>query len=151
MERSDPSKTLSSALRSIFKGNREFIMIEEQKVVFERAKELAFCSTPESKNVFIVKGGAGTGKSVVAINLLVDLIQRGQLAQYVTKTSAPREVYFEMLCRDQPLVALKKIFVGSGSFVNAPKNSIRTLVVDEAHRLTEKTGFLKQGIIKYGK
>lgn len=140
-----PSKTLSSALRSIFKGNREFIMIEEQKVVFERAKELAFCSTPESKNVFIVKGGAGTGKSVVAINLLVDLIQRGQLAQYVTKTSAPREVYFEMLCRDQPLVALKKIFVGSGSFVNAPKNSIRTLVVDEAHRLTEKTGFLKQG------
>ena len=117
-------------------------MIEEQKVVFERAKELAFCSTPESKNVFIVKGGAGTGKSVVAINLLVDLIQRGQLAQYVTKTSAPREVYFEMLCRDQPLVALKKIFVGSGSFVNAPKNSIRTLVVDEAHR---KDQFLKTG------
>ena len=41
--------------------------------------------------------------------------------------------------------SFKSLFVGSGTFMKAPKNSISTLVVDEAHRLTKQTGFLKMG------
>ena len=39
----------------------------------------------------------GTGKSVVAIQLLCDLIAKGYSANYVTKNAAPRNVYFEKL------------------------------------------------------
>lgn len=140
-----PNKSLVDALSGMMKGNQEFVMIDDQKIVFETAKKLAFTSRPENKNVLIVEGGPGTGKSVVAINLLVQLTQMGKLAQYVTKTAAPRDVYFHKLVGDKKKVELKQLFVGSGSFMNTPPNVFNALIVDEAHRLTEKTGFLRQG------
>ena len=92
-----------------------------------------------------MEGGPGTGKSVIAINLLVELNKIGLLTQYVTKTSAPRDVYFTKLKGDKKMVELKNLFVGSGSFINTPPDTFSTLIVDEAHRLTEKTGFLRMG------
>jgi len=140
-----PSKSLADSLRSIMKGNQEFIMIDDQKVVYEEALWLAAHSNEKTKNVLIIEGGPGTGKSVVAVNLLVELNRRGLMAQYVTKTSAPREVYFDKLSPDRRRPELKNLFVSSGSFMSAPKNSVSALIVDEAHRLTERTGFLKMG------
>lgn len=81
----------------------------------------------------------------MAINLLVYLTRFGKLAQYVTKTAAPRDVYFYKLVGDKKKVELKQLFVGSGSFMNTHENMFNALIVDEAHRLTEKTGFLRQG------
>lgn len=140
-----PTKSLADSLKSMIKGNQEFIMIDDQKVVYETALQLALQSHEKNKNVLIVEGGPGTGKSVVAINLLVELNRRGKMAQYVTKTSAPRDVYFEKLKGQKRMAALRALFVGSGSFINAPENVVGTLIVDEAHRLTEKTSFLKRG------
>lgn len=140
-----PTKSLADSLKSMIKGNKEFIMIDDQKVVYETAFQMAIQSHERNKNVLIVEGGPGTGKSVVAINLLVELNRRGKMAQYVTKTSAPRDVYFEKLKDQKRMTELKSLFVGSGSFMNAPQNIINTLIVDEAHRLTERTGFLKRG------
>src|SRR6185312_16035968 len=140
-----PSKSLADALRSIMEGNREFLMIDDQKVVYETAMALAKHSDERRKNVLIVEGGPGTGKSVVAINLLVDLTRQHILAHYVTKTSAPRSVYFDKLQGVRKMSELKNLFVGSGSFMKTERNSIPALIVDEAHRLTKQTGFLKMG------
>jgi len=41
----------------------------------------------------MVEGGPGTGKSVVAINLLVAITKLGLNTQYVTKNAAPRAVF----------------------------------------------------------
>jgi len=68
-----PSKNLADSLASLLQGNREFLMIDEQKLVYETALSLARESNTGNKNVLIVEGGPGTGKSVVAINLLVAL------------------------------------------------------------------------------
>lgn len=140
-----PSKTLADSLKSLMKGNQEFLMIDDQKVVYETAMELHKHSHEKNKNVLIVEGGPGTGKSVVAINLLIDINKNGFFAQYVTKTSAPREVYFDKLQGVRKMAELKNFFVGSGTFINTPHNTIQTLIVDEAHRLTKQTGFLKMG------
>lgn len=140
-----PTKSLADSLRSMLKGNQEFVMIDDQKVVFETALHLGLTSHEKNKNVLIVEGGPGTGKSVVSINLLVELNRRGKMTQYVTKTSAPRDVYFEKLRGERTMTELRSLFVGSGSFINAPQNVINTLIVDEAHRLTERTGFLRRG------
>lgn len=140
-----PSKSLADSLRSIMKGNEEFIVIDDQKEVKEEALFLAGHSNERNKNVLIVEGGPGTGKSVVAINLLVELNRRGLMAQYVTKTSAPREVYFDKLRGDRRMPELRNLFVSSGSYMSAPTNSVAALIVDEAHRITERTGFLKMG------
>ena len=67
-----PSKQLADSLVSLIKGNTEFVMIDDQKVVYETALHLTKKAQKGSKQVLIVEGGPGTGKSVVAINLLVE-------------------------------------------------------------------------------
>ena len=135
-----PSKGLADHLASLMQGNREFYLIDEQKVVYETALHLATSSTPENKNVLLVNGGPGTGKTVVAINLLVELTNRALVSQYVTKNSAPRAVYENKLTGTLKKSRISNLFVGSGSFTETPPNTFQGLIVDEAHRLNEKSG-----------
>lgn len=144
-----PAKALQDALTSMMQGNKEFYLIDEQKVTYETVKKLVVKSLKDSKNlcrtptksVIIVEGGPGTGKSVVAIQLLVDLIQKGYSANYVTKNSAPRDVYFEKLKQEKyKLNYIKSLFKGSGQFIDVDRDFFDCLIVDEAHRLNEKSG-----------
>ena len=50
-----PTKSLADSLKSIIKGNKEFIMIDDQKVVYETALDLALKSHEKNKNVLIVR------------------------------------------------------------------------------------------------
>jgi hypothetical protein len=51
-----PSKHLADSMASMLKGNQEFIMIDDQKVVYETAIALAKHSDTNNKNVLIVEG-----------------------------------------------------------------------------------------------
>lgn len=135
-----PSKTLADQLASMLKGNEEFVMIDDQKVVYEAAIAQAVKSSTGGKNVLIVEGGPGTGKSVVAINLLVSLTKRELVAQYVTRNSAPRMVYEAKLTSSFKKSHITNMFSGSGSYHAAESNAYDCLIVDEAHRLNEKSG-----------
>lgn len=135
-----PSKMLADSMSSMLKGNQDFVMIDDQKIVYENALALAKQSGIENKNVLIVQGGPGTGKSVVAINLLVELTKMGLLAQYVSKNAAPRAVYEAKLTGKMRATDIRNLFKGSGSFIDVPKNYFDVLVVDEAHRLNEFSG-----------
>ncbi|WP_458455849.1 DNA/RNA helicase domain-containing protein [Methanobrevibacter sp.] len=137
-----PSKKLQDTLSSMLDGNKEFIMIDEQKIAYELAVKMARESyLDDKKRVLIVEGGPGTGKSVVAINLLVDLMADDMLSLYVTKNSAPRNVFFEKLKGGKrSLSYLKNLFKGSGSFTTSQSNEFDAIIVDEAHRLNEKSG-----------
>lgn len=135
-----PSKSLQDAIGSMLKGNEEFYMIDEQKVAFSTISKLVEESfNSNQKYTIIVEGGPGTGKTVVAINLLAKF--RDKLVNYVTKNSAPREVFFELLRRDDyKQNYVKNLFKGSGSYINTKENELDLLIVDEAHRLNEKSG-----------
>lgn len=135
-----PSKALADSLASMLQGNKEFTLIDDQKIVYETALKLAKESTSEKKNVLIVEGGPGTGKSVVAINLLTELTNRGDVTQYVTKNSAPREVYQVKLTGKFTKTRISNLFTSSGGFYDVESNTFDSLVVDEAHRLNEKSG-----------
>ncbi len=135
-----PSKNLADVLVSLMKGNTEFFMVDDQKLVFETVLSLADEAAAEDKKVLIVEGGPGTGKSVVAINLLVELTRQEKLVQYVTKNAAPREVYSAKLTGSFKKSHINNLFKGSGSYHSAEHNSLEVLVVDEAHRLNEKSG-----------
>jgi DUF2075 family protein len=138
-----PSKSLADSLAKMLKGNEEFVMIDEQKIVYETALMLARMSDTKNKNVLIIEGGPGTGKSVVAINLLVAISKAGFLAQYVTKNSAPRNVYESMLTGHFKKTEISSMFSGSGAFTESEVNIFDALIVDEAHRLNEKSGMFR--------
>ena len=137
-----PSKKLQDTLSSMLDGNQEFFMIDEQKIAYEMALMMVRDSYGDSKKrVLIVEGGPGTGKTVVAINLLVQIMNYEMNALYVTKNSAPRNVFFEKLRgENRSLNWLKTIFKSSGSFVQSESNDFDAIIVDEAHRLNEKSG-----------
>lgn len=135
-----PSKQLADSLTSMLHGNDEFIMLDDQKVVYESAVYLAKKAQQGKKQVLIVEGGPGTGKSVLAINLLVNLTAEGIASQYVTKNSAPRAVYSVKLSGSYKKSYINNLFVGSGSFIDTPTNTMGALIVDEAHRLNMKSG-----------
>lgn len=135
-----PSKNLADSLVSMIKGNREFLMIDDQKLVYETALNLSYSSQTGGKKVLIVKGGPGTGKSVVAINLLVELTKREKVVQYVSKNAAPRAVYAARLTGTLTKTKFASLFKGSGSYTETENSFFDVLVVDEAHRLNEKSG-----------
>lgn len=135
-----PSKNLADELASMLRGNREFVLIDDQKVVFEKARWLALQTSERAKKVLIVEGGPGTGKSVLAINLLVELTGKDLVVQYVTRNSAPRLVYEAKLTGHFRKTHISNMFSGSGSYHAVPPNTFGCLIVDEAHRLNEKSG-----------
>jgi uncharacterized protein len=138
-----PSKQLSESLSGMLTGNPEFVLIDEQKIVYETALQLTEKSRKEGKKVLIVEGGPGTGKSVVAINLLVEITKRDMLTQYVTKNAAPRAVYQSKLEGTLTKRRFEALFQGSGRFTEASANVFDALVVDEAHRLNAKSGMFQ--------
>jgi DUF2075 family protein len=135
-----PSKNLADKLLSMLQGNEEFFMIDDQKLVYETALNLSQTATVKDKHVLIVEGGPGTGKSVVAINLLVQLTKKRLVTQYVTKNAAPRAVYESVLTGSFTKSHISNLFKGSGSYTSCEPNTFDALVVDEAHRLNEKSG-----------
>ena len=96
-------------------------MIDDQKIVYETALALAKKSSKTNKNVLIVEGGPGTGKSVVAINLLVAITKLGLNTQYVTKNSAPRGVFESKLTKTLKKTQISNMFTGSGSYTNCAR------------------------------
>jgi DUF2075 family protein len=90
--------------------------------------------------VLLIEGGPGTGKSVVAVNLLVELTRRRHLTHYVSRNAAPRAVYQAVLTGTLSKTRIANLFKGSGAYTESPTNDMDALVVDEAHRLNEKSG-----------
>ena len=136
-----PSKSLQNSIAKMLQGNAEFIMIDEQKVVYEEIIRLSeLCQKDGHKRTIICKGGPGTGKTVIAVNLLAELTKRNQLVQYVSKNSAPRQVYLRKLKGVMKKSSIDNMFKGSGNYTEAPSNMAGTLIVDEAHRLNAKSG-----------
>ncbi|GIN16531.1 hypothetical protein J32TS2_18870 [Shouchella clausii] len=136
-----PSKSLQDSLANMLNGNQEFVLIDEQKVFFEEALNLALDSIRTAqKRVMVIEGGPGTGKSVMAVNLLVNLINEELTALYVSKNSAPRNVYASKLKGTMKKTQIDNLFKSSVSFTESEKDEFDVLIIDEAHRLNEKSG-----------
>jgi DUF2075 family protein len=140
--RIQPSKMLADAVAGLLQGKPEFVLIDDQKVVYETILQVD-AKAEKRKQVVIVQGGPGTGKSVVAINLLGALIGRKRNARYVSKNAAPRAVYAAKLTGTFKKTRINNLFSGSGAFVGDKPDAFDTLIVDEAHRLNEKSGLYR--------
>lgn len=138
-----PSRLLEESLTGLFKGKKEFVLLDEQKKADSRIREIVQrAARTGEKYTIVVKGGPGTGKSVLALDLLKDITSSYHLkACYATSNSAPREVYFSELRGDNFKAQwIKTLFRNTGSFYESNANDFDCVLVDEAHRLQEKSG-----------
>jgi DUF2075 family protein len=128
-----PSKKLLDHTAEMVAGQEEFILLDEQFVVFESVLAAAregFHRT--SKAVMLVKGGPGTGKSVIALHLVGRLARERYNAQHATGSKA----FTENIRRIVGSRA-RALFAYFNQFGNADPNDIDVLILDEAHRIRE--------------
>ena len=138
-----PSKQLADAVGGMLEGKDEFILLDDQKTALERITTATNIAQDGQKQVLIINGGPGTGKSVISINALARITSERLNARYVTPNGAPRKVYESKLSGIIAGDTFKHLFTGSGSFWDSDEDAYDALIVDESHRLTLKTGFLK--------
>ena len=137
-----PSKSLIDSVVKMAQGKPEFKMIDEQKVAYQNILWAydEYLRTGR-KQVVIVKGGPGTGKSVIAVKLLVEMTRRKLLAHYVSKNSAPRNVFYKKFMESKDVhSSIKNLFKSSGGYFDKKVNELDMLIVDEAHRLQQFSG-----------
>jgi DUF2075 family protein len=140
-----PSQQLADSVGSMLKGHEEFVLLDEQKTVLEKIINASNESLTGKKRVLIIKGGPGTGKSVISINALARLTSQRMNARYVTPNAAPRAVFEVKLKNLFKGGRIRELFSGSGSFTGMQENEFDVLIVDEAHRLKLRTQYSKGG------
>jgi len=138
-----PSKQLADAVGNMLQGQDEFVLLDEQKTAYETLLRNARQVQHSGKKVLIIKGGPGTGKSVISINALAKLTSERMNVKYVTANAAPRDVFQAKLKNLVKGDSVKHLFGGSGSYTETKRDSMDVLIVDEAHRLRMKSGMFK--------
>ena len=136
-----PTKALQDSLTSMVKGNKEFMLLDEQAVCYDMClKTMAKCKEDGKKRTIVIQGGPGTGKSVLAVNLLMEFINKSLNTCYTSKNSAPREAFLSLLTHSdaKKQVNIKQLFRSPCGLSNVPDNTYDCLIVDEAHRLVKK-------------
>jgi len=128
-----PSKKLLEHVGEVVKGHPAYVLLDEQLVVYERVLAIAKLGFKDrKKTALIVRGGPGTGKSVIAMNLLGDLSRTGLNAQYATGSRAFTETLRNVIGARGGIQ-----FRYFNSYAGADVNAVDVLICDEAHRIRE--------------
>jgi SOS-response transcriptional repressor LexA len=126
-----PSKMLMQHVANVIKGKPEYILLDEQLVAYDSVLAAARKGFHDRrKSAIIIRGGPGTGKSVIAINLMADLLKQGFNAQYATGSRA-----FTGTLRKAIGVRGAIQFKYFNSYATAPYNAVDVLICDESHRI----------------
>ncbi len=132
--RKKPSKKLLDEAANTIENNSAYVLLDEQQIVFDHVMSLVNkgIKAKDKKHVLIIKGGPGTGKSVIAINLLAELSKIGKWAEYVTGSASFTKSYQEAIGG-----TARDLFKYTNSYVQQV-DQIDCLIIDEAHRLRER-------------
>ncbi len=127
------SKKLMDHVASVIKDKPEYTLLDEQLIAFDTVVTAATRGVHDRrKQVVIVKGGPGTGKSVLAINLVGYLLSKEYSTHYVTGSKAFTETLRKVIGpRGQEL------FTYTNGYVAVEPDSVDILVTDEAHRIRD--------------
>lgn len=131
-----PSKQLMALAAEEVQQREQFVLLDEQQTAYSlvlRAVEQSYRAN--TKEVIVVSGGPGSGKSVIALSLLGELSRQGRTALHATGSSAFTQTLRRVAGTRAPQV--KSMFKYFNQFIDADKNGIDVLICDEAHRIRE--------------
>lgn len=141
--RTIPSDEFSKLIKEALKENQMYSLDATQQFALTKIVDAVRHSIDyDQKKTIIIKGGAGTGKSIIAINAL-GLLNGPEkkddriTTMYVTANAAPRDLMLNELTKNKAFkkMSLKVLFKYPTTFINRPRNEIPCLLIDEAHRI----------------
>ena len=126
-----PSKKLMNHVGSIIKNKKEYVVLDDQLIVYDKVfSEVRKSFHSKNKSIVIAEGGPGTGKSIIALNLMADLLLDGYNAQYATGSKAFTETLRSVIGNRGSTQ-----FKYFNSYINSSPDEVDVLICDEAHRL----------------
>lgn len=129
-----PSKKLLEHVGKMIHEQQVFNLIDDQiaayNAIMHKAKEL---SKSKEKSVIIVKGGPGTGKSVIALEVMAELMRRKITVFHATGSSAFTRTLRDIVGKGRK--ETEKFYKFFYHFTNYKNNEIPVLICDEAHRI----------------
>jgi DUF2075 family protein len=139
-----PADELISRVESMLEGNEEFQLIDEQDEAFRIIRHQVLNDVDRThRHIFVVEGGPGTGKSVIAVRLLAEILKKKRMGFFVAPNMAFRQALVDNLSKGDKRYREdgEALFKSSWSFHQSDyrkdeRNEI--LIVDEAHRLKDK-------------
>ncbi|MET8730589.1 DUF2075 domain-containing protein [Streptomyces parvus] len=131
-----PSKQLMAVAAQEVREREQFVLLDEQRIAYRTVlNAVRRAKQSDHKEVVIVTGGPGTGKSVIALSLLGELYRQGTTALHATGSSSFTTTMRKVAgARKREVKDLFKYF---NSFMTAERNALDVLICDEAHRIRE--------------
>lgn len=135
----NPTKKLLDNVSKIIKQEVVFSLLNEQivakNIIWSKVRK---AEKNKQKSVVIVHGGPGTGKSVIAVNILAEAATKG------------KKVFYG--CKSKPFIeGLKKLVGSNGEMLfsnlyrflpsRVKENQLDLVLIDEAHRIEKNSNF----------
>ncbi|GGF27446.1 DUF2075 domain-containing protein [Hymenobacter cavernae] len=130
-----PSKKLLDHVVGLVREQRRYVLLDDQLLVYDRVLTAVLdAQHRHTKTSILVKGGPGTGKSVIALHLLPDLLRRNLKVHYATGSKA-----FTENLRDQFGRRSHSFFTYFSHYRLSLPNSLDVVICDEAHRIRKSS------------
>ncbi|KRD35830.1 ATP-binding protein [Oerskovia sp. Root918] len=133
-----PSKQLLTVAAAEIRDREQFKLLDEQRVAHDivlRAVKRAQRSN--TKTAVVITGGPGSGKSVIALSLLGQLAREGREVLHATGSQSFTQTMRKVAGRGS--TRTQSLFKYFNSFIDAETNGLDVLILDEAHRIREKS------------
>ncbi|MEX0991043.1 MAG: DUF2075 domain-containing protein [Actinomycetota bacterium] len=126
-----PHKRLLEHTARVIKREPAYTLLDEQQVAMNHiVGEVRKRQAGTGQSVLLVRGGPGTGKSVIAVNALAELSGDGFTSQHATGSKAFTENLRKIVGS-----RAKAQFNYFNSFSKADEQLLDVIVCDEAHRI----------------
>ena len=130
-----PSKKLLEHTAAMIAGERTYVLLDDQRVAYQKILAAAReAGKGRKRTVILVNGGPGTGKSVIALHVMADLLKEARNVQHATGSRA----FTNNLRRILGARAAYQ-FKFFNNYVTADPGDIDVLICDEAHRIRESS------------
>lgn len=133
-----PSKQLMAVAAKEIQERGQFNLLNEQQVAYSLVmRAVRKAKQADFKEVIVVTGGPGSGKSVIALELLGELYRNNFTALHATGSKSFTTTLQKVAGRGAPRI--QKLFRFFNNFAHAEKNGLDVLLCDESHRIRESS------------
>jgi uncharacterized protein len=134
--RAVPSRQLLAVAAAEIRDREQFVLLDQQQLAYKLVLHAAEAArADDAKSVIIVTGGPGSGKSVIALSLLGELARQGRTVLHATGSRSFTQTLRKVAGRGS--TQTQHLFKYFNNFVDAERNGLDVLILDEAHRIRE--------------
>jgi DUF2075 family protein len=131
-----PSRQLLALAAEEVQSREQFTLQGNQQLAVDLVMhEVEQAHRADNKSIVLVSGGPGSGKSVIALSLLGELSRQGRQVLHATGSRSFTQTLRKVAGKRAPRV--QKMFMYFNQFMDADRNGLDVLILDEAHRIRE--------------